>query len=117
MNYREINKNLWMYFFNFISRRTHGQEIELHVSSREIGAQTEKNWIRTEGFSYEVETDVLYIYTAQLAHPIAKPRQIFIGEAGSMIKSINIQNASEQLHVIQFRQPLQLEERSESLST
>jgi hypothetical protein len=108
MHYSRIDRSQWKEFFNILSQRTQTQEIELRIAAEDIGDQTEEGWTRSDGFSYDPKTDVLYVHANDLAHPISEPQYIVLGAQGAEVKSITVQDHSQRLHVIYFREPFLL---------
>lgn len=108
MEYTEIARPVWKTFFDYVSKQTRDLDMELRISSSEIGDQLESDWVRGEGISYDPRDDVIRLYTRLLEHAINKPREVLLGGFGPVIQSIGITDGANQVQVIRFRSPLML---------
>lgn len=109
MIYRELDKDVWENFFNFVSRYIHGLHLEVEVASLNIGDQIEKEWVLMEGLSYDPKDDVLYVHLAELNHAISEPVTLIVAEENGWLRSVSAKDKAGALHVLLFREPLLLE--------
>ena len=116
MELRTLQKNKWRGFFDLVSKMVQGQQIELEVAGLDTGDQIEAEWSLVDGLTYEEESDVLFIHTADLEHMIRKPLEIIVGEKGAMIEMVSIKDEGQRVQIVRFRAPLLLETRKISLT-
>jgi hypothetical protein len=108
MEYRTIEPRERKFYFDFISKRIEGNQVELEVAGLDIGDQIETEWTLVEGISYDPKLDTLHIHTQPNEYMVVKPQEVIAVEEGILVRSVCVRDRDGHLRIIHFREPLKL---------
>lgn len=107
MTYNEINKTKWKHFFDSLSKLLNRREdADLKFISPSVGSQVIETGAAFTGVTYEPKDDELNLFFKDLGHTIKKPVRIVLGEVGTTLVSISIEDSDDQIHTIEFGEPI-----------
>ncbi|MFZ9038543.1 MAG: DUF5335 family protein [Gammaproteobacteria bacterium] len=108
MRTREIARENWQNFFDRVSRALQGKLIQIEIDSLELGAQIEVDRLSLNGLTYDSKDDSFVISTDEIEHVIHSPQQIFVGDGGDGVNSLEVRAADGSEQIIRFTEPLAL---------
>ncbi len=115
MAIRKLDKENWGPYFDRLSKNLPVEQAEIKVSSLNLGNQTEAEWLRIMGVTYDHKNDILVISLDGLEHIIHRPKVIFVDEINGVLKSFEAMDADDVQHIVQLRKPLALRSPTSSV--
>lgn len=107
MTYNEINKDKWKHFFDSLSKLLYKKEdVDLKFISPSVGNQIIETSTPFMGVTYDPNDDELNLFFKSLGHTIKNPKRIVLGEFDKSLMSISIEDSEDQIHTIEFSQPI-----------
>ena len=103
-----IDRAEWGRYCDRVSRALAATDAEVEVSSPEIGAQAETDWLPFIGISYDPNDDIIDIALEGVDHIIEHPRELSSdGELGS-VSALEITDGDGVHHLVRLRDALTL---------
>jgi Family of unknown function (DUF5335) len=106
MAVRNLDKENWRAFFDFISKLFEGKQAEIEVTSLALGDQVEAEWLPLLGLVYDPKDDLVEVALDEVDHMIHKPREIYLDGGLGGLMSIAIIDAEGTQQIIKLRDPL-----------
>lgn len=103
-----LESAVWQAYFNRVSRILGGRRAEIETASLKLGDQIEREWTPLNGLVYDPKDDTFEVVTDDLDHLIRHPQDIYVEEAGTMLRSVEIIDAQGNHQVVRLKQPLPL---------
>lgn len=104
----KLERSAWKSYFDNISRRLAGKQVEIEIASLDIGSQIAAEWLPMLGVSYDEKDDLLAIMAEGLDHMIRHPHEVFVETEGAELHSINAIDDDGASQIIRFKEPLAL---------
>lgn len=104
----QLHKTSWKSYFDQISKRLAGSQVEIEIASLDIGSQIAAEWLPLLGLTYDEQDDLLAVMAEGLDHMIRHPRDVFVENSGADLHSINVIGSDGSSQIIRFREPLAL---------
>jgi hypothetical protein len=105
----KLDKASWQKYFDQMSKtQLIGKQVEIEVTSLDIGDQIEQEWIQLLGISYDPKGDLIEILVEGLDHLIPKPREVWVEHGASGLASMEVVDADDVRQIIRLREPLML---------
>ena len=104
---REIEKSLWLPFFDSISANLRGKAADISLVSSNAQAHQSTLW-QLNGVTYDPYDDAVIVSCRQQEHVISAPSAIRVEQNGSNIESVEITKSIGEREVIRFIDPLLL---------
>ncbi len=98
----------WQSYFNRVSRSLGGEQAEIETASLKLGDQINSDWTLLNGLVYDPKDDVFEVVTDNLDHLIEHPRDIYVDEAGTTLRSVEIIDAEGNHQIVRLKEPLTL---------
>lgn len=103
-----IKREAWSVFCDRLSRLLEGKSADIEVDSLGLGEQIEAEWAPVVGISYDHKDNVFSVAVGGIDHLIYKPRTLAVRWQGPSVESLAITDSEGALHLVRFREPLQL---------
>src|SRR5689334_18314668 len=98
MTAQSIDRSEWSYYCDRLSRVLEAKDAEIEVSSLNLGAQTEADWLPLIGISYDPNDDVFDVALEGLDHIINQPRELRVEGAGADVRGLEIRDKDGNQH-------------------
>ena len=108
MTTHQLQRPQWQTYFDRVSRELGGLHAEIETAGLRLGAQINQEWTLLNGLAYDPKSDVFEVTTENLDHLISRPRDIFVDEAGLVLRSIEVIDADGNHQIVKLRQPIAL---------
>jgi len=103
-----LKRNQWQRYFDLVSRELGGQHAEIETAGLRLGAQINQEWAPLNGLTYDPKNDVFEVETENLDHLIPRPQDIFVEDAGTVLRSVEVIDADGNHQIVKLREPLAL---------
>ena len=104
----QLQRTQWQPYFNRVSRSLSGERAEVETAGLTLGNQINQKWAPLNGLAYDPKDDIFEIVTDDMDHLIAHPKDIYVDEAGTALRSIDVIDADGNHQIVKLRQPLSL---------
>lgn len=104
----QIDRALWIPFFDTVTKNLAGRQTEIEVASLDLGDQIEAEWAPLTGITYDKKDELIEVQLEALDHLIRSPRQLFVDYGVGGVVAINILDADGNQQIIKFKDPLAL---------
>lgn len=104
----KLDRTAWKSYFDDVSKRLAGRQVEIEIASLAIGSQIAAEWLPMLGVTYDEKNDLLAIMAEGLDHMIRRPREVFVESEGIDLHSINAIDSDGATQIIRFKEPLAL---------
>lgn len=108
MGTHQLQRAQWRPYFDWVSKNLVGFQAEIETAGLKLGDQINQEWILLNGLVYDPKDDLLEIATGDLDHLIYHPRDIYVDDAGTMLRSIEVIDAEGNRQIVKLRQPIPL---------
>lgn len=108
MTTQQLRRTQWQPYFDHVSRRLGGEHVEIQTAGLNVGDQINQEWTLLNGLAYDPKNDVFEVVTDALDHLIAHPKDIYVEEDGTVLRSIDIVDADGNHRIVKLKQPLPL---------
>jgi len=105
---QQLERSQWETYFDRVSRTLVGINVEIETASLKLGDQINQEWSLLNGLTYDPKDDIFEVATDELDHLIPHPRNIFVDEAGVMLRSVDVIDADGNHQIVKLREPLPL---------
>jgi len=103
-----IDRAEWERYCERVSKALATGEAEVEVSSPELGAQMEADWLPFIGISYDPNDDIIDIALEGVDHIIEHPREISTEEELGTLSALQITDRDGVHHLVRLRDALAL---------
>jgi hypothetical protein len=107
----KLEKRAWHPYFDNVSRNLGGKRAEVEVASLKLGDQIEAEWLPLLGIVYDPKDDLIEVVLQDLDHMILKPREVFVEQEATLLKSMEVIDQDGTRQIIKLRDPLMLPQR------
>jgi uncharacterized protein DUF5335 len=104
----KLDKSEWQRFFDTVSKALIGKTAEVEVTSLDLGAQVEAEWLPLIGVTYDRKNELFEIALEGVDHLIHKPREVYVDNAPLGMVSFEVVDGEGRRHIVQLRDPLML---------
>jgi hypothetical protein len=104
----KLEKRAWHPYFDNMSKILEGKRAEVEVASLKLGSQIEAEWLPLFGIVYDPKDDLIEIVLEDLDHMIRKPREVFVDQEATLLKSMEVIDQEGTRQIIKLRDPLML---------
>ena len=105
----KLDKAAWQKYFDQMSKtQLVGKQVEIEVTSLNLGDQIEQEWIQLMGISYDPKDDLIEILVEGLDHLIQKPRDVWVDHGPTGLASMEVIGGDDERQIIRLREPLML---------
>lgn len=95
-------------YFEQVSRTLGAQRARVEIFGLGVGAQTVLDNIHLTGLSYDPRTDELEIFTDEIGHHIAQPREVYVDDDVEGLHSLEIVDDNGNKQILRLKRPLTL---------
>jgi len=106
MTLQQLPTDRWPTYFDELSARMHGLQVDIEVAGFDIGDQMRANHAQLKGIIYDLDDSVLQIAVEGYLHVLADPQVIAIDIEGERVRSIAATDRQGRTHEVRFRKPL-----------
>lgn len=103
-----LQRDRWQSYFDRVSRHLGGEQVEIETAGLGLGNQINQEWILLNGLTYDPKDDVFEVVTDNIDHLIQHPKDIYIDEAGTALRSVEVIDADGNRQVVRLREPIAL---------
>ena len=103
-----INKTEWERYCARVSDALAASEAEVEISSPNLGAQAETDWLPFIGITYDPNDDIIDIALEGVDHIIEHPRALSIDGGVGSLAVLEITDQDGTHHLLQLRDALAL---------
>lgn len=105
----QLQRAQWKPYFDTVSRILVGKQAEINIAGPTVGDQIEQEWSLLNGFAYDPKDDVFEVVIEdQVDHLIPHPKEIYVDDAGVMLRSVDVVDADGNHQIVLLREPLPL---------
>lgn len=104
----QLQRAEWQPYFDRVSRTLGGERAEIETTGLTIGDQVNQEWTLLNGLAYDPKDDVFEIVTETLDHLIYRPQEIYVDQAGTALRSIEVVDAEGNRQIVKLKQPVSL---------
>lgn len=108
MAFSKLEKTEWQGYLDRISKVLEGKRAEVEVDALSLGSQIEAEWLPLLGISYDQKRDTLDVILEGLDHRIGKPRELYVEQLATELRSLEVVDGDDVRHIIKLRGPLML---------
>ncbi len=105
---RKIQKSDWESYFDRVSRDLPATEVEVEVDGLDLGAQIEVTHLPLSGLTYDPHDDAFSVVSTDIDHRISAPREIWVEEDASGIRSIEVVDGEGHKQIVKMTRALPL---------
>src|SRR4051812_30571651 len=99
----KLEKKAWHAYFDHVSEILTGKRAEIEVDSLAIGSQIEAEWLPLLGITYDPKNDMVEILLEGLDHMVRKPREIYVDQDVSGLKSMQLIDNDNVRQIVKLR--------------
>lgn len=103
-----LERAQWQPYFDRVSRSLSGERAQVETAGLTLGDQINQEWTRLDGLAYDPKDDIFEIVTGDMDHLIAHPKDIYVDEAGTSLRAIDVVDADGNHQIVKLKQPLTL---------
>jgi TolB-like protein len=100
---RKLEHSQWKDYFDTFSKNNRSVIVNLEISGKDTGDQTEIRWQPLKGVSHDPKKDLLTIFTEDIDHTISKAKDIFVDERSGMPETIEIIDQDDNKQILKIR--------------
>lgn len=104
----QLERAQWQPYFNRVSRSLSGERAQIETAGLTLGDQIVQEWTRLDGLAYDPKDDIFEIVIGDMDHLIAHPKDIYVDETDTMLRSIDVVDAEGNHQIVKLKQPLSL---------
>lgn len=104
----QLQRAQWQPYFDRVSRTLSGERAEIETVGLSVGDQINQEWTLLNGLAYDPKDDVFEIVTETLDHLIYRPKEIYVDEAGTALRSVEVIDAGGNHQIVKLRQPISI---------
>jgi hypothetical protein len=105
---QSIDRAEWERYCDRVSKALAANDAEVEVSSPELGAQMEADWLPFIGISYDPNDDIIDIALEGVDHIIEHPRELSADEELGSLAALEITDGDGVHHMVRLRDALAL---------
>lgn len=109
MGTHQLPRSEWKPYFDFVSKVLVGKHAEVDVESLKLGDQIDHKWYILNGLVYDPKDDLFeVIIEDHLDHLIHHPKEIYVDDAGVVLRSVDVVDADGNHQIVQLKEPVPL---------
>lgn len=108
MSTHQLQRTQWQPYFDRVSKSLNGEQVEVETAGLTLGEQITREWTPLSGLAYDPKDDIFEIATDHMDHLIAHPKNIYVDEAGTLLRSIDVVDVDGNHQIVKLKQPLAL---------
>ena len=105
---QQLQRAEWQPYFDRVSRTLGGERAEIETAGLPVGDQINQEWTLLNGLAYDPKDDVFEIVTETLDHLIYRPREIYVDQAGTALRSVEVVDSDGNHQIVKLKQPVSL---------
>lgn len=105
---RELPRQDWEVYFNFLSRASAAKTVQVEITGEDIGDQRDDSLLLLRGVSYDPKDDMFYVFTDPLKRLIPHPQKIYVDEAGATLAALQVIDRDGNASILILKDPLML---------
>ncbi|RFA30512.1 hypothetical protein CAI21_05550 [Alkalilimnicola ehrlichii] len=95
-------------YFERVSRHLGATRVGVEIDGLDIGAQREFDDLNLTGLTYDPRSDEVEIFTDDIDHHIAHPREVYVDDGADGLHSVEIVDGEGHKQIIRLKSPLAL---------
>ncbi|MFT6268807.1 MAG: hypothetical protein ACJAVV_001622 [Alphaproteobacteria bacterium] len=103
----KVDKNIWQYYFDQITKKVEGRRTNIEVDNLALGSQLQTKSLILAGITYDAKDDSLQIFFDELEHMIKNPEDIYADYTDGYLHNVQVKT-KDTIQVIRFLDPLAL---------
>lgn len=104
----QLPRSEWQDYFNRVSGALGGEHAHVETVGLKVGDQVNVDWTLINGLTYDPKNDVFEISADDLGHLVYHPKDIYVEESGTTLRSIEVIDADGNHQIVKLREPVAL---------